>query len=140
MIIDKVLTVARNFFGTERVFYGSAAQLNVIFTDVDIQAAGYIVYSYLIEDGEEQNGYERANVVLFFAKLCDFDFNGIEVLTNQKELQQLGMDFIIKLRKSFNIDSIRWQFGAGDFAENLSWVALRVSVEELKTYCNKKIL
>lgn len=138
MFIDEILKYARaqGFAAC----YGNAAQINDYLTDVDFSSAkdGICVYCYLITDVEVINDRESANIAVYFASLCDFDFNGEQILPLQERLKAESKKMLHTLTECQPLrytQAPRWQFGYNDFAENVCWCALRVRIESLVNDC-----
>lgn len=120
--------------------YGTAYQINDYLTDVDFsQSRGEtVVYMHLITSLSSVNGRERGEFAVYFARLCDFDFNGEELLDIQEEMKGYGEEIIRAVTCGNDIRVLgdaRWQFGYDDFAENVSWVCMRVTVEDMAAFC-----
>lgn len=120
--------------------YGTAHQLNDFFTDVDFsqsfESTG--AYMHLITSMETVNGRDRAEVAVYFARLCDFDFDGEKLLPVQDEMKGYGMELLRGIRCGNELKVVghaRWQFGYDDFAENLCWVCMRVTIEDAVAEC-----
>lgn len=120
--------------------YGTAYQINDYLTDVDFsQSRGETVaYMHLITSLSSVNGRERGEFSVYFARLCDFDFNGEDLLDVQEELKGYGEE-LIRAATCGNevkvLGNARWQFGYDDFAENVFWACLRVTVESTTEEC-----
>lgn len=120
--------------------YGTAYQINDYLTDVDFsQSRGETVaYMHLITSLSSVNGRERGEFSVYFARLCDFDFNGEDLLDIQKELKGYGEELIRSATCGNEVKVLgnaRWQFGYDDFAENVFWACLRVTVESTTEEC-----
>lgn len=120
--------------------YGTAHQLNEFFTDVDFsqsfESTG--AYMHLITSMETVDGRDRADVAVYFARLCDFDFDGEKLLPVQDEMKGYGMEILRSIRCGNELKVVghaRWQFGYDDFAENLCWVCMRVTIEDAVAEC-----
>lgn len=120
--------------------YGTAHQLNDFFTDVDFsqsfESTG--AYMHLITSMETVDGRDRAEVAVYFARLCDFDFDGEKLLPVQDEMKGYGMELLRGIRCGNELKVVghaRWQFGYDDFAENLCWVCMRVTIEDAVAEC-----
>ena len=92
MIVDKILECARGR-GYAAV-YGSAGQVNEMLTDVDFAASkdATAVFMHLVTDSATVDGKDTAVVAVYFASLCDFDFDGESLLPEQERLK--GTDTI----------------------------------------------
>lgn len=120
--------------------YGTAYQINDYLTDVDFSRSrgGTVAYMHLITSLSSVNGRERGEFSVYFARLCDFDFNGEDLLDVQEELKGYGEE-LIRAATCGNevrvLGNARWQFGYDDFAENVCWVCLRLTVESTTEEC-----
>lgn len=119
--------------------YGTAFQLNELFNSVPFGASrdGTVVFCRLIENSETVDGRDRATVGIYFARLMEFDFDGEEQLPSQEELKVIGKDFLNDVRTGnvMTYSGVRWQYGYDDYAENLLWVCLRVTLEAAAADC-----
>lgn len=120
--------------------YGTANQINDFFTDVDFsqsfESTG--AYMHLITSMETVDGRDRAEVAVYFARLCDFDFDGEKLLPVQDDMKGYGMELLRGIRCGNELKVVghaRWQFGYDDFAENLCWVCMRVTIEDAVAEC-----
>lgn len=137
-IIQNILKLLRDSGFTTR--YGTAYQLNDFFTDVDFSQSKdqTAVYMHLITAMESYDGKDRAEVAVYFARLSDFDFDGESLLPAQEEMKGYGEELLRTIACGNYIKTIgraRWQFGYDDFAENVCWVCMRVTVEDMAAFC-----
>lgn len=137
-IIQNLLRLLRDAGFETR--YGTAYQINEYLTDVDFsQSRGETVaYMHLITSLSSVNGRERGEFAVYLARLCDFDFNGEELLDVQQELKGYGEELIRSATCGNEVRVIgnaRWQFGYDDFAENVCWACLRLTVESTTEEC-----
>ena len=137
IFIDKILYWARGR-GYAAV-YGSAGQVNEMLTDVPFADSkdGTVMYCHLITDSETESGRDSATVAVYFCRLCDFDFNGEDLLPVQEELKDTGKQLLrdIAIGNYMSYDGVRWQYGYDDYAENVAWVCLRVTLTALSADC-----
>lgn len=137
-IIQRTLELLRvKGFATR---YGTAHQLNDFFTDVDFSQSkdNTAAYMHLITAMESYDGKDRAEVAVYFARLCDFDFDGESLLPAQEEMKGYGEELLRSIACGNEMKIIgraRWQFGYDDFAENVCWVCMRVTVEDMAAFC-----
>lgn len=138
MFINEILDWAR----TKRYWpmYGSALQVNDFMTDADYSACknGIAVYCHLITSMETVNWHDRADVAVYFAKLCDFDFNPTALLTVHEQLKDAGKAMMHDFMNGNTVKVIgeaRWQFGYDDYAENVAWACMRVTIEDAAGDC-----
>ena len=137
IIVDQILSWARNNGYT--AVYGSAEQVNEMLTSVpfDNSKDGTVVIMHLIAASETVDGHDRATIAVYFASLCQFDFDGEALLPEQERLKNVGKDLLNYLRTG-NVLSYadpRWQYGYDDYAENVAWVCLRVTLTALAADC-----
>lgn len=137
-IIQKIIQWARPRGYSAR--YGSANQINNYLTDVDYSDSldGIVVYMYLVTALESRAGRTRADVGIFFSSLCDFDFDGEALLTEQERLRDASKVLLHCIDAGNELRIVgepRWQFGYDDFAENVCWCCLRATMEEMAGDC-----
>lgn len=120
--------------------YGNPAHINRMMHDTDFAASAEqtAVYCYLITAAETMEARDRVTVGVFFARLCDFDFDPKGLLTVQMALMDTAKRMLSDLTAGNVIgydDPVRWQFGYDDFAENVAWVCARVTFMDLAADC-----
>lgn len=137
MIVDKILELARERGYT--AVYGSAEQVNEMLTDVDFAASkdGTAVVMHLVTDSATVDGKDTAVVAVYFASLCDFDFDGESLLSEQERLKNIGKELLNSIRtgNEMTYADPRWQYGYDDYAENVAWVCLRVTLTASAADC-----
>lgn len=136
MFIDDILTWARGK-GYDAT-YGSPSQVNEALNNIQYSHSQdeVVVFSHLITDSETVDGKDTATVAIYFSKLCDFDFDGEQLLPEQESLKNIGKQLLHDLHNgAFRYSNVRWQYGYDDYAENVMWVCLRVKLESLKFDC-----
>lgn len=137
MFVDYILQWARDK-GYAAV-YGSPEQVNEMLTNVPFASSqdGTAVIMHLVTDSETVDGHDRAIVAVYFASLCPFDFNGESLLSEQERLKNIGKDLLNDIRTGNTIayEYPRWQYGYDDYAENVCWVCLRVTLTALAADC-----
>ena len=138
MFIDKILAWARN--NGISALYGSPEQVNAMMQDTDFAASqdGTVLYCHLVTDSETMDGRDTATVAVYFCCLCDFDFYGEGLLIVQEELKDTGKQLLLHIERGNEMayDGVRWQYGYDDYAENVAWVCLRVTLTALAADCN----
>ena len=139
MFVDKILTWARN--KGIYALYGSPEQVNAMMQDTDFSDSdgGTVLYCHLITDSETMDGRDTATVAVYFCRLCDFDFDGEGLLPMQEELKNTGKRLLLYIERGNEMayEGVRWQYGYDDYAENVAWVCLRVTLTALSADCNK---
>lgn len=137
MFVDYILQWAR-----ERGYnaaYGSAEQVNEMLTNVpfSLSTDGTAVIMHLVTNSDTVDGRDRAVVAVYFASLCDFDFDGESLLPEQERLKGIGKELLNGIRKGnvLTYDTPRWQYGYDDYAENVCWVCLRVTLTASAADC-----
>ena len=137
MFVDYILQWARDK-GYAAV-YGSPEQVNEMLTNVPFSDSkdGTAVIMHLVADSETYNGHDRAIVAVYFASLCPFDFNGESLLPEQERLKNIGKALLNDIRtgNALAYEYPRWQYGYDDYAENVCWVCLRVTLTALAADC-----
>ena len=137
-IVAKLLELARGRDYT--ALYGTHYQINDFMNDSDFSKSknGTVVYMYLITGLSMVNGRYRTEVGIFFARLCDFDFNTEATLEITEELKEEAAALLKCVNEGNEIrtvGNVRYQFGYDDFAENVVWCCARVTVEECAAVC-----
>lgn len=137
MFVDYILQWARDN-GYEAV-YGSPELVNEMLTNVPFSDSkdGTAVIMHLIADSETYNGHDRAVVAVYFASLCPLDFNGESLLPEQERMKNIGKALLNDIRTGnvLAYEYPRWQYGYDDYAENVCWVCLRVTLTALAADC-----
>lgn len=140
MFVDKILEWARN--NGISALYGTPEQVNEMMTDTPFASSqdGTVVYTHLITDSETTDGRDTATVAVYFCRLCDFDFDGENLLPVQEELKDTGKQLLLHIERGNEMayDGVRWQYGYDDYAENVAWVCLRVTLTALAADCNAR--
>lgn len=137
MFIDEILRWARsNGF---KAAYGTSEQVNEMLTNVPFSSStdGTAVIMYLVTNSETVDGRDRAVVAVYFASLCDFDFDSESLLPEQERLKNIGKELLNDIRKGneMTYSDPRWQYGYDDYAENVCWVCLRVTLTASAADC-----
>ena len=137
IFIDQILAWGRdNGFSA---LYGTPEQVNEMMTSTDFGASqdGTVMYCHLITDSETESGRDSATVAVYFCRLCDFDFDGEDLMPVQEELKNTGKALLhdIAQGNAMAYDGVRWQYGYDDYAENVAWVCLRVTLTALSADC-----
>lgn len=137
ILIDRILEWARGR-GYAAV-YGSAGQVDEMLTDVDFAASkdATAVVLHLITDSATVDGKDTAAVAVYFAVLCDLDFDGESLLSEQERLKGIGKELLNDIRagNEMTYADPRWQYGYDDYAENVCWVCLRVTLTASAADC-----
>lgn len=137
IIIDKILQWARER-GYSAV-YGIPEQVNEMLTNVPFSASkdGTAVIMHLVTNSETVDGRDRAVLAVYFASLCPFDFDGEALLSEQERLKVIGKKLLNDIRTGnvLTYDTPRWQYGYDDYAENVCWVCLRVTLTASAADC-----
>lgn len=137
MFVDYILQWARD--NGYAAVYGSPEQVNEMLTNVPFADSkdGTAVIMHLVSDSETYNGHDRAIVAVYFASLCPFDFNGESLLSEQERLKNIGKELLNDIRtgNALAYEYPRWQYGYDDYAENVCWVCLRVTLTALAADC-----
>lgn len=140
IFVDKILEWARN--NGISAIYGSPEQINAMMQDTDFSASdgGTVMYCHLITDSETTDGRDAATVAVYFCRLCDFDFDGENLLPVQEDLKDTGKRLLHNIAQGneMEYDGVRWQYGYDDYAENVAWVCLRVTLTALAADCNAR--
>lgn len=137
MFVDEILRWARsNGF---KAAYGTPEQVNEMLTDIrfDDSNAGAVIFCHLIANSETVDGRDRAVIAVYFAGLCDFDFDSESLLPEQERLKNIGKELLndIRIGNVMTYSDPRWQYGYDDYAENVCWVCLRVTLTASAADC-----
>ena len=137
MFVDYILSWARD--NGYAAVYGSPEQVNEMLTGVPFADSkdGTAVIMHLVADSETYNGHDSAIVAVYFTSLCPFDFNGESLLPEQERLKNIGKGLLNEIRTGnvLAYEYPRWQYGYDDYAENVCWVCLRVTLTALAADC-----
>ena len=137
IFIDQILQWARERGYT--AVYGSAEQVNEMLNDTPFADSedGTAVVMHLVTDSSTVDGRDRAVVAVYFASLCDFDFDGEALLHEQERLKSIGKELLNHIRtgNEMTYSDPRWQYGYDDYAENVCWVCLRVTLTASAADC-----
>lgn len=137
IFVDYILQWARD--KGYAALYGSPEQVNEMLTSVPLASSqdGTAVIMHLVTDSETVDGHDRAILSVYFASLCQFDFNGESLLSEQERLKNIGKVLLNDIRTGNTIayEYPRWQYGYDDYAENVCWVCLRVTLTALAADC-----
>ena len=137
IFIDQILQWARERGYT--AVYGSAEQVNEMLNNTPFAASedGTVVVMHLITDSATVDGRDRAVVAVYFSSLCDFDFDGEALLPEQERLKGIGKELLNDIRTGnvMTYEDPRWQYGYDDYAENVCWVCLRVTLTASASDC-----
>ena len=140
IFVDEILQWARS--NGISALYGSPEQVNAMMQDTDFSASdgGTVLFCHLITDSETTDGRDTATVAVYFCRLCDFDFDGENLLPVQEDLKDKGKALLHDIARgnAMTYDGVRWQYGYDDYAENVAWVCLRVTLTALAADCNAR--
>lgn len=121
--------------------YGNPAHINRMMSDVDYRQCtdDTSVFCHLITASETANGgHDRATIGVFFSRLCDFDFDTEGLLAVQDDLKNIGKSLLNDINAGNVLgyeEPVRWQYGYDDYADNVAWVCMRVTLESLAADC-----
>ena len=136
-IVKNIMTIAEN--AGYATLYGNPNHINEALTDADFGASsdGVVCYVYLITASEVYEGRERADIGIYFASLCEFDFSPRDVLDKQGTLKNaaFGVFDAINNGNTMRASEPRYTYGYDDFADNVCWVCMRITVKELAARC-----
>lgn len=137
MFIDEILNWVRG--RGYKAVYGSAEQVNEMLNNTPFadSKGNTVVVMHLITDSATVDGRDRAVIAVYFASLCDFDFDGEALLPEQERLKNIGKEFLNHIRAGnvMTYSEPRWQYGYDDYAENVCWVCLRVTLTASAADC-----
>lgn len=140
IFVDEIIKWARD--SGFSALYGTLEQVNEMMTSTDFSASdsGTVLFCHLITDSETMDGRDAATVAVYFCRLCDFDFDGENLLPVQEELKATGKRLLLHIDRGngMTYEGVRWQYGYDDYAENVAWVCLRVTLTALSADCNAR--
>lgn len=124
--------------------YGKPMQLEEMLGRVDFAASkdSTVVFCHLVTAMEWRNGRDRYTVGVYFARLCPFDFDGMQVLSEQEDLKNAAKGWLRSMDCGNTLlwEDARFTFGYDDFCENVAWVCCRVTLwpafDECVPMCN----
>lgn len=119
--------------------YGNPYHVNVWMGETDFSAStdGVSVYCYLLTGSDYDGNRDTYNVGIFFATLVDFDFNNETIDGVTEDLKERAKTLLNDLAAGNAVgwSGARFEYGYDDFAENVCWCCLRVTLESLAAEC-----
>lgn len=119
--------------------YGNPWQVNVWMgeTNFALGTDSTAVYAYLLTDSGYDDGRDTYDVGLFFARLIPFDFDHQNIDRVTESLKQMSKGLLnhIGAGNVLGWSGARWQYGYDDYAENVAWCCLRVTLTALAADC-----
>lgn len=138
IFVDDILTYFRGLGHAAE--YGTLAKLNEQLTNVDYAAStdGMVAFVRLIGEQRTVDGHDQCDIAVHLSWLCPLDFDGETMLSTQEQAKGTLKAWINHLRGGNTVtvsEDARWQFGYDDFAENVAWVAVRVTLTAAAADC-----
>lgn len=138
IFVDDILTYFRGLGHAAE--YGTLAQLNEQLTNVDYAAStdGMVAFVRLIGEQRTVDGHDQCDIAVHLSWLCPLDFDGETILSTQEQAKDTLKAWINHLRGGNTVtvsEDARWQFGYDDFAENVAWVAVRLTLTAAAADC-----
>lgn len=119
--------------------YGNPSHVNVWMGETDFSAStdGVCVYAYLLTASEYDGNRDSYNVGIYFATLTDFDFDNTTIDTTTESLKERAKTLLNDLSNGNAVgwSGARFEYGYDDYAENVCWCCLRVTLESLAAEC-----
>lgn len=119
--------------------YGNPWQVNVWMsgTNFALGTDSTAVYAYLLTDSGYDDGRDTYDVGVFFARLIPFDFDHQNIDRVTESLKQMSKGLLnhIGAGNALGWSGARWQYGYDDYAENVAWCCLRVTLTALAADC-----
>lgn len=119
--------------------YGSTSQINerLTYADYSASAGGVVVFATLLTAGTYDNGKDHDNVAVYFSALCDFDFDPLQVADLQNTLKEASKGLLqwLQAGNAAVWSGARYSYGYDDYAENVCWCCLRVTVDSITADC-----
>ena len=116
-----------------KFYYDSQNSINKILDNVDFSNDKSVVYCYLFNNMKLVDGMESGNVVLFFCKKTDFDFNSDEneSIIDECLIDARQIEVNVKRSNMLTIDSdILTQRFYDTFAVNVTGIAIDLTLSE----------
>ena len=138
IFIDDILQYFRNLGHAAE--YGSLAQLNEQLTNVEYSQStdGMVAFVCLLGEQRTVDGHDQCDISVHLSWLCPLDFDGETLLNTQEQAKDTLKAWLQHLRDGNTVtvsEDARWQFGYDDFAENVAWVAVRVTLTAAAADC-----
>lgn len=120
--------------------YGNPAHIEVWMGETDFSAStdGVCVFAHLLTASDyDPSGRDRHNLAVYFATLTPFDFDTdtIDQVTEGLHARAKSMLAYIQQGNAFGWEGARFQYGYDDYAENVAWCCLRVTLTALASDC-----
>jgi len=119
--------------------YGNPSHVNVWMGETDFSAStdGVCVYAYLLTASEYDGNRDSYNVGIYFATLVDFDFDNTTIDTTTEDLKERAKTLLNDLSNgnALGWSGARFEYGYDDYAENVCWCCLRVTLTALAAEC-----
>lgn len=120
--------------------YGNPTHINVWMGETDFSAStgGVCVFAHLLTASDyDPSGHDRHNIAVYFATLTPFDFDTdtIDQVTEGLHARAKSLLAYIQQGNAFGWDGARFQYGYDDYAENVAWCCLRVTLTDLAADC-----
>lgn len=122
--------------------YGNANHINVWMGETDFSSSldGVCVFAHLLTASDyDPSGRDRHNLAVYFAKLTPFDFDTdtIDQVTEDLHARAKSLLSHIQQGNDFGWEGARFQYGYDDYAENVAWCCLRVTLTALSSDCEE---
>lgn len=119
--------------------YGNPFHVNVWMGETDFASStdGVCVYAYLLTASEYDGNRDSYNVGIYFATLTDFDFDNTTIDTVTESLKERVKTLLNDLSNGNAVgwSGARFEYGYDDYAENVCWCCLRVTLTALAAEC-----
>lgn len=120
--------------------YGNPTHINVWMGETDFSAStgGVCVFAHLLTASDyDESGHDRHNLAIYFATLTPFDFDTDTIDQVAEGLHSRAKSLLsyIQQGNAFGWEGARFQYGYDDYAENVAWCCLRVTLTDLAADC-----
>lgn len=120
--------------------YGNPTHINVWMGETDFSASldGVCVFAHLLTASDyDPSGHDRHNLAIYFATLTPFDFDTdtIDLVTEDLHARAKSLLAYIQQGNAFGWEGARFQYGYDDYADNVAWCCLRVTLTALTADC-----
>lgn len=136
-IIENILQWAENAGYAALYANPSLLEVKLGETDFGTSKDGICIFCHLITASDYTDRRESAEVSIYAAALCPFDFEPRGLLQTQEQLKSALKEYLaaVDCDNKLRWRGARFQFGYDDYAENVAWACLRVTLEALAADC-----
>lgn len=119
--------------------YGNPMHVNEWMNGTDFSSStdGTAVFCHLLTASDYDGSRDTYNVGVYFATLVDFDFDNNTIDATTEALKERAKTLLHDLQSGNEVgwSGARFQYGYDDYAENVCWCCLRVTLTALAADC-----